>query len=145
MASLLALAWLASDALWVNGASPWAADACESAFCVVETALGRYSSGLLVESVPSAESSEAGRLLRYRTTLMSGLMVALSWIRSLVFLLLVLGFFAHQSVNFWSDRQWGHVDLIRPEGDVQSCGGFRCVPGPLQSVQRAEMWGVILA
>ena len=55
------------------------------------------------------------------------------------------GFFAHQSVNFWEDRRWGHVDHVRPAGDVQSCRGFCSVPGPLQSVQRAEMWGVILA
>ena len=29
--------------------------------------------------------------------------------------------------------------------NVQSCRGFCSVPGPLQSVQRAERWGVILA
>ena len=52
---------------------------------------------------------------------------------------------AHQSENYWSDRRWGHVDNVRPEGEVQSCGGFCSVPGPLQSVQRAEMWGVILS
>ena len=28
---------------------------------------------------------------------------------------------------------------------MHSCRGFCSVPGPLQSVQRAEMWGVILA
>ena len=55
------------------------------------------------------------------------------------------GFFAHQSVTQWDDRRWGQVDLLRHEGDVQSCRGFCSVPGPLQSVQRAEMWGVILA
>ena len=55
------------------------------------------------------------------------------------------GFFAHQSVNLWEDRRWGHVDLVRLEGDVQSCRGFCSVPGPLQSVQSAELWGVILA
>ena len=55
------------------------------------------------------------------------------------------GFFAHQSVNLWDNRRWGHVDHVRPEGDVQSCRGFCSVPGPLQSFQRAEMWGVILA
>ena len=42
----------------VNGASPWAANASESAFYLVETALGRYSSSLLVEWVPSVESCE---------------------------------------------------------------------------------------
>ena len=38
-----------------------------------------------------------------------------------------------------------HVDHVRPEGGVQSCRGFCSDPGPLQSVQRAEIWGVILA
>ena len=33
----------------VNGASPWAADASEGAFYLVETALGRYSSSLVSE------------------------------------------------------------------------------------------------
>ena len=37
------------------------------------------------------------------------------------------------------------VDHVRPDGKVQSCRGFCSVPGPLQSVQRAEMWCVILA
>ena len=55
------------------------------------------------------------------------------------------GFFAHQSENCWSSRRWGHVDRVRPEGEVPSCRGFCSVPGPLQSVQRSEMWGVILA
>ena len=39
----------------------------------------------------------------------------------------------------------GGVMLIRSEGEVHSCRGFCSVPGPLQSVQRAEMWSVILA
>ena len=55
------------------------------------------------------------------------------------------GFFAHQSVNFWIDRRWGHVDHVHPEGEFQFCKGFCFVPGPLQSVHRAEMWGIILA
>ena len=55
------------------------------------------------------------------------------------------GFFAHQSVDFWSNRRWGHVDHVRPEGAFLSCRGFCSAPGPLQSVQRAEMWGVVLA
>ena len=53
------------------------------------------------------------------------------------------GFFAHQLEDCWGGRRWGYVDRVRPE--VQSCQGFCSVPGPLQSVQRAEMWGVILA
>ena len=54
-------------------------------------------------------------------------------------------FFADQPVSCWDHRCWGHVDQVRPVGDLQSCKGFCSVPGPLQSVQRAEMWGVILA
>ena len=33
----------------VNGPSPWAVDASESAAYLVEVALGRYSSGLIAE------------------------------------------------------------------------------------------------
>ena len=75
----------------VNGASPWAADASESAFYLVETALGQYSSGLVSEwNLPdgfdvdevSARMPDAPRF---------GLMVVWFWTRSLVFLLLVLG------------------------------------------------------
>ena len=39
----------------VNGASPWAVDASESAAYLVEVALGRYSSGLIAEWSPSDE------------------------------------------------------------------------------------------
>ena len=39
----------------VNGASPWAVDASESAAYLVEVALGRYSSGLIAEWVLSDE------------------------------------------------------------------------------------------
>ena len=54
-------------------------------------------------------------------------------------------FFAHQSEHFWGGRRWGHVDSIRFDPGLACCRGFSSVPGPLQSVQRAEMWGVILA
>ena len=55
------------------------------------------------------------------------------------------GFYAHQSEDCWGDRRWGHVDRDRPGGEIPACEGFCSVPGPLQSVRRAEMWGVILA
>ena len=45
------------------------------------------------------------------------------------------GFFAHQS-----EHCWGHVDGPTIDPDVSSCRGFCSVPGPLQSVQKAEMW-----
>ena len=51
-------------------------------------------------------------------------------------------FFAHQSDSCWRGRRWGHVVCIRVDNGVPSCRGFCSVPGPLLSVQRAEMWGV---
>ena len=39
-------------------------------------------------------------------------------------------FFSHQSENCRSYRRWGHVDGIRPGGEVSSCRGFCSVPGP---------------
>ena len=129
----------------VNGASPWAADASESAFHLVETALGRCSSNLLVEWVQSEESSVAGAVssvLDHPTVWTDGSLVLdrVTGVSSSG-----AGFFAHQSDDCWSGRRWGHVDHVRYGGGVPSCGDFCSVPGPLQSVQRAEMWGVILA
>ena len=54
-------------------------------------------------------------------------------------------FFADQSRDCRDGCRWGHVDQVRVDGAVPSCRGFCSVPGPLQSVQRAGMWGVILA
>ena len=44
-------------------------------------------------------------------------------------------------------RGWGHFDDLglTPDGLSSSCLGFSSLPGPLQTVQRAEFWGVVLA
>ena len=55
------------------------------------------------------------------------------------------GFFANHAASFWDVRSWGQVDLNYPAGNFPSCRGFCSFPGPFQSVQRAELWGVILA
>ena len=55
------------------------------------------------------------------------------------------GFFANHSEHSWNGRRWGHVDGVLVDRDLACCRGFSSVPGPLQTVQRAEMWGVILA
>ena len=55
------------------------------------------------------------------------------------------GFFAHQADRFRRGCRWGHVDGVHSDLDQVYCRGFCSVPGPLQSVQRAELWGVILA
>ena len=86
------------------------------------------------------------RLLRLcLITAMSGLMVALFWIGFSGISVSGAGFFAHSSEDCWNGNRWGHVDHVHTEGQVHSRRGFRSVPGPLQSVQRAEMWGVMLA
>ena len=76
----------------VDGASPWAASASERASYLDEAALGGYSSRLVTEWSPPDEFDRVEVLhLWSLITPMSGLMVALSLIRSLVFLHLELG------------------------------------------------------
>ena len=77
---------------------------------------------------------------------MFGLMGVGLRIGSLLFLPLVLGVLLVILVVFWAGRSWGQVD-DDDQGDqsVACCRGYCSVPGPLQSVQRAELWGVILA
>ena len=84
-------------------------------------------------------------LLGCLVTRMSGLTVVLFGIRSLGYLPLVLVSLPITQRIAGVVVGGGHVDRVRPEGEVQSCRGFCSVPGPLQSIQRAEMWGVILA
>ena len=84
-------------------------------------------------------------LLLCRITLVSGQTAVWFLIISLVFPLPVLGFLLTNLNIFRRGCRWGHVDGILPDLDRASCRGFCSVPGPLQSVQRAEMWGVTLA
>ena len=128
----------------VNGALPWAVNASESAAYLVGVALGRYSSGLIAEWTPSGDfdhDSAASSLPDHPTVWTDGSLVLdpVTGVSSSS-----SGFFAHQSENCWSGRRWGHVDGFRVDHDVVSCRGFCSVPGPLQSVQKTEMWGVIL-
>ena len=56
------------------------------------------------------------------------------------------GCFSFRCNRLWANCRWCHLDEDVSEGAVVSAGrGFCSVPGPLQSVQRAEFWGVILA
>ena len=119
--------------------------ASESAFYLVETALGQYSSGFFSEwSLPdgfdadevSARMSDSPRF---------GLMVAWCWTRSLVFLLLVLECLLISLSSAGEIVSGGHVDCVQSVGVDRSCRAFVSVPGPLQTVQRAELWGVVLA
>ena len=128
----------------VNGASPWAADASESAGSLVEVALGQYFSGLVAEWSPSdgfAKAEAVSSMPDHPNAWTDGSLVLdrVTGVSSSG-----AGFFAHQSEECWRGRRWGHVDGIRTENGVLSCRGFS-VPLPLHSVQRAEMWFVILA
>ena len=58
------------------------------------------------------------------------------------------GVYARLHVDNWRYRRWGHFnDLgLTPDGRLSSsCLGCSSLPGPLQTVQRAEFWGVVLA
>ena len=95
----------------VNGASPWAA---ESAFYSVETALGRYSSGLVSEwSLPDgfdadevcARMPDAPKVWSDDSLILdstTGVSAAGA------------GMFAHQSELCWSDRRWGQLIAFSP-------------------------------
>ena len=102
----------------VHGASPWAADASESACYMVEVALGRCSSGLLAEWSPSDEYDEAvaASSMPDHTNVWSDGSLVLDRITGVSSS--GAGFFAHQSENCWSGRRLGHVDGVRPSGEV---------------------------
>ena len=132
----------------VNGASPWAVDASESASYLVEGALGGYSSKLITEWSPpdGFDSIEVASLVPDHPNVWSDGSLVLDQVTGVSSS--GAGFFAHQSVNLWDDRRWGHVDLVRLEGDVQSCRGLEgwfqsWVPDSVSSAgggQSVEAW-----
>ena len=99
----------------VDGASPWAADASECAVHLVEVALGRCSPGLMTEWSPPHGFLMLLRLLSDGSLVLDHVTGASSS---------GAGFFAHQSEDCWRERRWGHVDDVRPHGEVQSCRVF---------------------
>ena len=114
-------------------------------FYLIETALGRYSSGLVSEwSLPDGFDADevSARMLDAPKAWSDGSMVLDS---VTVVSSAGAGLFAHQSEHCWSDRRWCHVDRVQSDGVAHSCRGFVSVPGPLQTVQRTELWEVILA
>ena len=55
------------------------------------------------------------------------------------------GCFTYRVSRLWANWRCGHWDDDVGDGSVLSaCRGFCSVPGPLQTVQRAELWVVIL-
>ena len=116
LAQMFALAWLPMLS-GVNGASPWAAGASESASYLVEAALGGYSSGLIAEwGLPGEfDGVETASLLPDHLNLWTDGSLVLDRVTGVSSSGAV--FFAHQPVTCWDHRRWGHVDQVRPVGD----------------------------
>ena len=128
----------------VNGVSPWAGTASECANYLVEAVLGDYSSRMVSDwSPPDGYDQVAVSCIvpDYPNVWTDGSLVldSITGVSSSG-----AGFFARQPASYWDHRRWGRVDQVRSVGDLSSCHGFCSVPGPLQSVQRAEVWGVTL-
>ena len=130
----------------VNLGSPWVRGLSQGAGKLLESALGSYSTALLFDwrlPVGFDAGSAALQVAREPDVWTDGSRVEdkLSTVCSSG-----AGFSSGHTGRFWADRSWGHVDFDDQGNQaVASCRGYCSVPGPLQSVQRAELWGVILA
>ena len=105
----------------VNGASPWAVDASESANYLVEVALGRYSSGLVAEwCLPDGFDHDmaASSLSDHPDVWTDGSLVLdhLTGVSSSG-----SGFLLIRLKHFWRHRRWGHVDGVRIVPDLACC------------------------
>ena len=111
----------------------------------MQTALGWYSSSLVSEwSLPDGfDADEASARMPDAPKVWSDGSMVLDSVTGVS--AAGAGMFAHQSELCWRDRRWGHVDRVQSDNVAHSCRGFVSVPGPLQTVRRAELWGVILA
>ena len=136
--------WLPALAC-TGGASPWAASAEDIACARLERLLGSYSEENCRDWVPP-DHFVNNVVLIFLIILMFGLMVVLFLMSYPVLGLVGCGVYSLRSGAGWFGRRWGHQELL-PPGDlgVERCVLFDSVRGPIQSVQRAELWGVILA
>ena len=135
------LAWLVA-CLVLSGADdgdPWAVDAADVASKRLEVALGSYVGegqepggefSLAEGEVPLADAPDVWSDGSLVLDGFSGIGVA------------GCGVYAHASGAAWFDRRWGHLDLLPPlpDGAGEACRLYCSIPGPLQTVQRAEIW-----
>ena len=128
-----------------SGASPWAADAFEGACYMVEVALGRYSSNLLAGWGPSDgyDVVEVASSMPDHPNVWTDGSLVLDRVTGIS--APGAGFFAHSPEECWNGSRWVLSIVFVLRCRLHSCRGFCSVPGPRQSVQRAEMWGVVLA
>ena len=143
----LLVAWLAYLGLSSRMfGSPWAVASSDLASSCLENAFG---SNLFL--IPPLPGIPFGIRMMFRIWLMtfliipiSGLMVSREPIPHLDVEIAGAGAFIHSPAIVFDSHHWGHAqDLDDPhEGSSHIFSG---IPGPIQSVQRAEYWGVILA
>ena len=126
----------------INGGSPWALSPAEGASNLLECSLGRYSSSQLSEWQLPAGFDVEGAARRVPDVWTDGILVddKMSGVSSVG-----TGCFTFRVRRLWASWKWGHWDEGVGDGSVVSaCRGFCSVPGPLQTVQRAELWVLFL-
>ena len=129
-----------------GGVSPWAATDGDVTSALLERVLGSYSENACREWVPSdhfLDSVASSNVSDHPDVWTDGSFVLdeLSGVG-----VGGCGMYSLKSGAGWFDRKWGHLELLPPgELGVERCVLFDSIRGPLQSVQRAELWGVILA
>ena len=97
---------------------------------MVETALGRYSSGLVAEwSLPDGFDADevSARVPDAPEVWSDGCLILDS---NTGVSAAGAGIFAHQTELCWSGRRWGHVDRVLSRDVAHSCRGFFVCPWP---------------
>ena len=132
------MAWLVPALACAGEASPWATSDDDVACARLERLLGSYSEADYRDCVPPdsfADDVASSHVSDHPDVWTDG-----SFVRDELSGIGVsgCGVYSSRSGAGWFRRRWGHLELLPP-------GEFRIFRGPLQSVQRAELWGVILA
>ena len=127
--------------------SPWAAGADDAAVGMLESALGAYSSDILQGwDVPeSADWDPAADMMPPDPDVWTDGSLVRDEVSGSAFA--GAGVYARLHADTWRYRLWGQFDDLglTPDGLASSCVGFSSLPSPLQTVQRAELWSVVLA
>ena len=136
-----------------GGASLWSASVDDIADTRLERTLGSYFDGVCWEWVPSDRSLAdlSASDVPDRPDV---------WTDGSLVLDQLSGLDSLRSGAGWFGRRWEYLELLPPDGDqcfralclvlmvisvLERCVLFDSIRGPLQSVQRAELWKVILA
>ena len=145
MATVFALACLVTSSFWGKWEFPLAESPPEGACNLLECALGRYSSDALTErQLPVGFDAEgAARRVAAEPDVWTDDSLVEDQVSGLLLGRVVL---TYRCSRLWANWMWGHLDDdVGDDAVVSACRVFYSVPGPLQSVQRAEFWGAILA